>query len=187
MTNRKLVIPAILTATILVAGMFAIMPVQKAETIHVGIIAAIQGTSGFGLTDIGLSTTVITIDTDTTWAANELYLLYDGTPAASFDGHIAVQLPCDDDAGPDFAFRVLEGNAETGAPPLTPIVLTFITVVNAGSGVDDTFDALCVGHADFIAEGPDFVLENQTDEAGIGDAAGEAVSLEGSVVSIRAT
>jgi hypothetical protein len=36
---NKLIIPAILTATVLVAGMFAFMPIQKASTVHSGLIA----------------------------------------------------------------------------------------------------------------------------------------------------
>ena len=35
---NKLAIPAILTATIMVAGMFAFMPVQQANTVHTGIV-----------------------------------------------------------------------------------------------------------------------------------------------------
>ncbi|MFY3740050.1 MAG: hypothetical protein HMLIMOIP_000475 [Candidatus Nitrosomirales archaeon] len=34
---KKIVIPTILAATILVAGMFAMMPVQKASTVHSGL------------------------------------------------------------------------------------------------------------------------------------------------------
>ncbi|MGH9922023.1 MAG: hypothetical protein ACRD38_04670, partial [Nitrososphaerales archaeon] len=34
---KKIVIPTILAATILVAGMFAMMPVQKASTVHSSI------------------------------------------------------------------------------------------------------------------------------------------------------
>ena len=34
---KKLVIPAILTATVLIAGMFAFMPVEKASTVHTSI------------------------------------------------------------------------------------------------------------------------------------------------------
>lgn len=35
---KKLAIPAILAATVLIAAMFAIMPVEKASTVHTGII-----------------------------------------------------------------------------------------------------------------------------------------------------
>ena len=36
---KKIVIPTILTATILIAGMFAFMPVEKASTVHTTILA----------------------------------------------------------------------------------------------------------------------------------------------------
>lgn len=49
--NTKLVIPAILTVTILVAGMFASIPVQKASTVHTAIIAAIGGNTS-AITDL---------------------------------------------------------------------------------------------------------------------------------------
>ena len=37
--NRNLFIPAILTATVLVAGIFAFMPVEQASTIHTTVLA----------------------------------------------------------------------------------------------------------------------------------------------------
>jgi len=40
---NKLAIPAVLAATVLIAGMFAFMPVEKASTVHSSIIAALQG------------------------------------------------------------------------------------------------------------------------------------------------
>ena len=43
---NKLLIPAILTATVLIAGIFAFVPVDKANTVHDLIIAAISGTAG---------------------------------------------------------------------------------------------------------------------------------------------
>lgn len=57
---KKIVIPAILAATILVAGMFALMPVEKASTVH----ATIQGTqlqpvSKYVTTAVTTATTVI--------------------------------------------------------------------------------------------------------------------------------
>jgi len=39
---KKIVIPAILLATVLVAGMFALMPVEKASTVHTTITADTQ-------------------------------------------------------------------------------------------------------------------------------------------------
>ena len=39
---NKYLIPAILGAVVLMAGMFAFMPVQKAQTFHSGLIGDIQ-------------------------------------------------------------------------------------------------------------------------------------------------
>ena len=44
---NKLVIPAILVATVMVAGIFAFMPVQQASTVHTTIIAKSSGAGGF--------------------------------------------------------------------------------------------------------------------------------------------
>jgi len=49
---NKLLIPSILVATILVAGVFAFIPVQKATTVHEFIIAAINGDAGISNQDI---------------------------------------------------------------------------------------------------------------------------------------
>ena len=46
---NKIVIPAILAATVLVAGMFAMMPVQKASTVHTSITAAVSDLDGDGV------------------------------------------------------------------------------------------------------------------------------------------
>ena len=45
---NKIAIPAILVATVMVAGMFAFMPVEQASTVHLSgtvTLAASQGTS----------------------------------------------------------------------------------------------------------------------------------------------
>jgi len=44
---NKLAIPAILVATVMVAGIFAFMPVQQASTVHTTIIAKSSGAGGF--------------------------------------------------------------------------------------------------------------------------------------------
>ena len=46
---NKIVIPTILAATVLVAGMFAMMPVQKASTVHTSITAAVTDLDGDGV------------------------------------------------------------------------------------------------------------------------------------------
>ena len=40
---NKYIIPAILGAVVLMAGMFAFMPVQRAQTVHTSFISDIQG------------------------------------------------------------------------------------------------------------------------------------------------
>ena len=47
---KKVVIPTILAATILVAGIFAMMPVQKASTVHSGIASSPLVLTAVGLT-----------------------------------------------------------------------------------------------------------------------------------------
>ena len=49
---KGLLIPIILTAIILVAGIFAFIPIDKAITVHDQIIAAIQGVDGLDHNDI---------------------------------------------------------------------------------------------------------------------------------------
>ena len=60
---KKLAIPAILAATVLVAGMFAFMPVQKASTVHTTILGGIRDTK--------------TVNLDP-WGATDAVVLYDG-------------------------------------------------------------------------------------------------------------
>ena len=58
---NKVVIPAILTATVLIAGLFAFMPIEKAETVHTSIIAA------SGVSIHALLKTLPDDGTDVTW------------------------------------------------------------------------------------------------------------------------
>ncbi len=58
---KKIAIPAILAATVLVAGMFAVMPVQKASTVHTTILSQIA-TAFFGTTTMPTSKTRV-VDT----------------------------------------------------------------------------------------------------------------------------
>ena len=48
---NKIVIPAILGITVLVAGIFAFMPVEKAGTVHTTIIASISDANVVGIVD----------------------------------------------------------------------------------------------------------------------------------------
>ena len=42
---NRLALPAILAATIMIVGIFALTPIQEASTVHATIIAALQGAS----------------------------------------------------------------------------------------------------------------------------------------------
>ncbi len=53
---KKIAIPAILAATVLVAGMFALMPVQKASTVHTTILSSVKSTTLFSATTLTAST-----------------------------------------------------------------------------------------------------------------------------------
>jgi len=52
MEMNKLLIPTILTATVLIAGMFAFLPVEKVSTVHDTIIAALDGADNDDLTTV---------------------------------------------------------------------------------------------------------------------------------------
>lgn len=61
---RKIIIPTILAATVLIAGIFAFMPVQKASTVHTAIIAALSSTAvgAGGITSASIATDAIGSD-----------------------------------------------------------------------------------------------------------------------------
>jgi len=61
---HKLVLPSILIGTILIGGIFAFIPVDKAITVHTGIIAAIQG--GGGIDNTSLDASISDLDTQVT-------------------------------------------------------------------------------------------------------------------------
>ena len=73
---NKFVIPSILTAIVLIAGIFAFMPVEKASTVHDEIIAAITGAVG--------STTNDSLETDI--AANAAAIAANAGAIADLDG-----------------------------------------------------------------------------------------------------
>ena len=73
---NKIVIPAILAATVLVAGMFAMMPVQKASTVHSSLFGSqvIRGHSD-NLSLVATDTIVATSSADVTVC----YIINNGT------------------------------------------------------------------------------------------------------------
>lgn len=79
---NRLVIPSILTATVLIAGIFALMPIEKASTVHTTIQATTARISSATLA-VSVALTDVTIT----------------CPAASDGCHILEILVDDDDAG----------------------------------------------------------------------------------------
>jgi len=79
---NKLVIPAILVATVMVAGIFAFMPVEQAVTIHDTVVADLQGVGGQDHDDVIANTddaeTAILLDLEEKIKLSEDS---DGTPA----------------------------------------------------------------------------------------------------------
>lgn len=145
---NKIVIPSILVVTILIAGIFALMPVERAGTVHTTIIAEIASAKT-------VSNTVI-LDGMTGNVANPVVVfLLDTTDVGNvIDGHVAVTLPITDDDsvcnGGEAAFAGLTIQAGV-APTFTDITPTAVAVT-AGPDVDFDGDggaeAVCVFHVD---------------------------------------
>ena len=76
---KKVILPAVLAAAILVAGIFAYMPVQKASTVHTTILQTLERPMVF---------TVSAGDT----ALNEVPLLISGTDGDEFRGDITITI-----------------------------------------------------------------------------------------------
>ena len=85
---NKLTIPSILAATVLIAGIFAFMPVEKASTVHTGIgtnqIEQIQKTLPTAGTTVTLT---ITASTDT--VINDIWA--DNTPTTGVENDFDVE------------------------------------------------------------------------------------------------
>ena len=150
---NRLVIPAILAATVLVAGMFAFTPIEKASTVHRSV-----GTSSYFVSLDGVTLTSVT-DNDVV-NPGEFILIHDTTPVGT-SGHVAVVGPCDED---EFPVGILTGEA----PTLTLTVLTPIGALSTFSGLDDTFTGVCTAHFDFTDE-TDVALANITGFTGVGN------------------
>jgi len=115
---NKLLIPSILIVTVLIAGIFAFIPVDKATTVHGTIIAAITGDTD----DIDDSMTIneVFADIDTATSANDdaiildvLVTKHDGTPVTGLTGG-------------SFSTDFIAGTTSPGA--------VTITVTDSGSG-----------------------------------------------------
>ncbi|MFQ5941223.1 MAG: hypothetical protein ACE5KA_05965 [Nitrososphaerales archaeon] len=185
---KKILIPAILAGIILVAGFVALMPVQKAQTVHNVILAALQGATNANLDDLARSvgTTSVVFDlkgvalpdidmgTVDTVDPGEFKLIFDSTPT-EVDVHVALVVPCDGvgtaDADPEYT--VVSGIA----PALAPLISSADIVVplsTAGSA-DDTYDGICTYHVTTAAgDITDIALIQATGLPGNGDGTGEA-------------
>jgi len=140
---KKFAIPAILVATVMVAGMFAFMPVEQASTVHDTVIDSVATTSqGFRINGIDL------IQDNGAIEPGEFILLSDTTDVGT-DGHIALaNVPCDSDSDP--AYTIITGEA-----PVFTTLITAADVVVALSAVgegNNDFDGLCTYHDDYVDE-----------------------------------
>ncbi|GEM_PF-2473692 len=150
---KKIIIPAVLAATMVIAGTFAFMPIEKASTVHRSV-----GTSSIFVSLDGVTLTSVT-DNDVV-NPGEFILLHDTTPV-SVSGHVAVVGPCDDD---EFAVGILTGEA----PALALTVLAPIGALSTFGGGDDAFTGVCTAHFDFTAE-TDIAIANITGFTGVGN------------------
>ena len=144
---NKLTIPAILVATVMVAGIFAFMPVQQASTVHTTIIAsALKG-------GLAVTYSLDGVVGDGATAVNQV--LIDSTNIGNIDeGHFAAVLPNADDTcnagdNPPANMQLLVGQAGV---ELNDDVLA-ATNTGLTAGPDVTFGgatvAMCIFHGSF--------------------------------------
>ena len=121
---NKLTIPAILAATVLVAGMFAFMPVEQASTVHT------SGTLTIAQADIDTLTGSASGVIVTTAIGDGADDLYDGTITFDFDAgidaaNIVALYLCDFDLG----------GADAGDDITITVITVFGGVITTGAGV----------------------------------------------------
>ena len=146
---KKIIIPTIIAATVLIAGMFAFMPVEKAATVHLSItgsqrdVAYMQfeagqvctGTIAAGAGVVACTPTgvAIAIDGDSAIDPDEVIILYDGlgktkTATIEFNTNMVTNGDLDVSGAPANAVLVLESNDGTG--------WSIVTVFNTATGAD---------------------------------------------------
>ena len=121
---NKLVIPSILAATVLIAGIFAFMPVERASTVHTGLEAKMEAVENaikgeinknrffletVNLSDLDAGTTVVVADT---------------TPHGMGQVHIAATLPVADVGADGCDDQEPLVDVKAGQAPNLDIVLT---------------------------------------------------------------
>lgn len=145
MVMNKLLIPSILAATILIAGIFAFMPVNKASTVHVTLEEQLgdRWISG-NLFDVRTADTDFNLSEESDEAQFNIeggYLFID------ISGTGTVTLYCDqnnndaDDAGEDLAELAADGVDQLDAPEIPFEPCNFLRLEVSGTdGAGETVD-----------------------------------------------
>ncbi len=157
---NKLVIPSILAATVLVGAMFAIIPVEKASTIHTTILSAIA------------SKRILTVHRSldgiiSSGGATARAVVMDTTNVGTIaNGHFAAVLPaagatCVAGANPAAGLTIKVGIA---GGTLTDVLVGTSTILVGGPNVSfgGATVAQCIFHANF-ASGSGLVPASSTD------------------------
>ena len=146
---NKLAIPAILAATILVAGIFALLPVEKAATVHTTILASVEHLNVdvfyADAADVGASNHAALADGTDTVLIGVLVTNNAGVPvttlvagdftgvASAADGSAAATLVFNAEVS-DGLYTMTLDSAECGAPAIVEYVL-IVTVDDANNDV----------------------------------------------------
>jgi hypothetical protein len=160
MIMKKIVIPAVLAATVLVAGMFAFMPVEKAATVHSTILAQ--------------DTFVVESDNLAGLPGGALRPFIDTTPSTISMTHITIT-----DATEDCG----NGTAPTSVQVLVGIAGG--TLTNVMTGATNTgigTDAQCVFHAE-VTPGSGGVPAGATDIVVVNNGEGDLTDINTITVS----
>lgn len=140
---KRIAMPAILAATVLVAGFFAFSPVEQASTVHTQVQSDIKDNRNTVVTvplDGLLSGPFVVMDVTTPGEAEEVHIAVTAA-TASEDGD------CGADDGPA-NMQVLVGEA----PGLDNLAGTLDrTQIEAGTNGTDTHD-VCIFHGTFTAD-----------------------------------
>jgi len=172
---KKLAIPAILAATIMVAGAFAFMPVEQASTVHNSVIASLEETALLVAANSPNSKiTAITYNLEGLPNNGVPIVLFDGTNVNNIEsGHIVATLPTNGEGvGDDCAANEMPGagisiligavDNESG-DNVTIDISTSAESVGLGNGT------LCVFHFDINAD--ELLAGDLSDANGVTDVA----------------
>lgn len=146
--TKRIVIPAILAATILVAGMFALMPVDKAGTVHTGIQAN--------------TARMVSVDSALSTAADQDIRIT--CPATSTSGCRILELYVEETTGSGAGVRIDQIDAVINLDPIANMV-----DINPDLVIDGA--RALVGQAGGIAVGPGDTLTLVTNDGATDNAA----------------